>query len=149
MSRFDRAFAALVREVFPNYAFLSSYKYRVVQMNPGDNRVHLQSVRKDLGLPDVLPISIMPGIPGAKSALTEEAIVLVSFIEGDPTQPIVTHFSAPGEVGFVPVSLAINATASITLGEEPTFPVARVGDTVQAGPFVGVVTSGSAKVRSE
>lgn len=75
--------------------------------------------------------------------------MLVSFVEGDPTQPIITHFSAPGEIGFVPVSLALNASTSITLGEEPSFPVARVGDTVQLGPFVGVVTSGSAKVRSE
>ena len=146
--RFGRAFATLVREVFPNYSFLSIYRYRVVRMNSGDNRVCLQPVAASLGLPDLLPVSIMPGVPGAKPELAEGSTVLVSFIEGDPKQPIVTHFASPDSGDFLPVSVALNASASVLLGDSPGLPVARQTDTIQAGPFMGAITSGSSKVRA-
>ena len=146
--RFGRAFATLVREVFPNYSFLSIYRYRVVRMNSGDNRVCLQPVAASLGLPDLLPVSIMPGVPGAKPELAEGSTVLVSFIEGDPKQPIVTHFASPDSGDFLPVSIALNASASVLIGDSPGMPVARMTDTVQVGPFVGAISSGSLKVRS-
>lgn len=98
------------------------YRYRVVTMAV-DGRVSLQSVRKSAGLPDIEPISQWPGIPGAHAVLTPGAEVLVAFIDGDRTQPVITHYAGKGGVGFVPVSL--------TLGGDTGLPAARQNDTVE------------------
>lgn len=97
------------------------YRYRVVQM--ASERVNLQSVRKAAGLPDVLPVSMWPGIAGAHAELTPGAEVLVEFLEGDRTLPIVVAFAGKGGPGFVPVSL--------TLGGESGSGAARIGDNVE------------------
>lgn len=104
------------------------YRYRVVAMR-GDGRVDLQAVRKAAGLPDVQPLSVWPGVAGADAELSAGAEVLVEFIEGDPTQPIVTHFAGVDGKGFLPVSLAFCGGVQA---------VARQGDLVQSG---GVGTS--------
>jgi len=176
MTRFIASIQKIVRETFPNYQFLAKYRYRVVKMS-GD-RVDLQAVSKDAGLPDTLPVSIWPGVAGASANLTPGAIVLVEFIEGDCTMPIVTHFEAEGGAGFRPVHCFLDASERVFLGtsatnEDGVWPVARVGDAVEclmppvvpvsgtlsgapfAGvltivdPIVGLITSGSAKVNSK
>jgi hypothetical protein len=101
---------------------LGKYRYRVVSMAP-DGRVNLQAVRKDAGLPDVLPISQWPGVPGVHALLTPGGEVLVEFIEGDRSQPIVTHYAGLGGAGFVP--------SSLVLGGETGAPAARQGDAVE------------------
>jgi hypothetical protein len=137
-----------------------TYRYRLVRMSV--DRVELQIVRKAAGLPDMLPLSMWPGVAGVHAVLTPGAEVLVEFIEGDRTMPIVTHFAGKDGVGFVPVHL--------TLGGETGAPAARQGDAVEvllppavfngtiggapaAGvltfPLVktlGVITAGSSKV---
>lgn len=139
---------------------LGKYRYRVVRM--ASERVELQAVRKDAGLPDVLPLSMWPGVAGVHAELAPGAEVLVEFIEGDRAQPIVTHFAGKDGVGFVPVSL--------TLGGADGAPCARQGDTVDVllppaifsgvigivpatgvltfpmAKTLGVITSGSGKV---
>lgn len=80
------------------------YRYRVVSM-ADDGRVNLQAVRKSGGLPDLLTISMWPGVAGAHAELASSAEVLVEFIEGDRTLPIVTHFAGKDGVGFVPTRL--------------------------------------------
>lgn len=97
------------------------YRYRVVRM--AGARVELQAVRKAAGLPDLLPLSLWPGVPGAAPELTPGAEVLVSFVEGDRTQPIVTGFVGSDGPGFVPVRL--------TLGGDAGAPAARQGDVVE------------------
>jgi hypothetical protein len=91
-------------------------KYRVTQMSA--DRVELQVVRRDAGLPDILPISMWPGLAGAHAALTPGAEVLVEFIDGEPTDPVITHFAGKGGAGFVPVSLAISVSSLLKLGDE-------------------------------
>lgn len=137
------------------------YRYRVVRM--AVDRVELQAVRRAVGLPDVLPVSMWPGIPGAYAQLTPGAEVLVEFVEGDRTMPIVTHFGGKGAPGFAPVSL--------TLGGESGSPAARQGDVVEVqlppatfsgtvggspasglltftpAKALGVITGGSSKVK--
>jgi hypothetical protein len=98
------------------------YRYRVVRMVA--DRVELQAVRRGAGLPDVLPVSMWPGVAGAHAELAPGAEVLVEFVEGDRTQPIITHFAGKGGPGFVPVSLALCG------GKQA---VARQGDLVQSG----------------
>lgn len=138
-----------------------AYRYRVVKM--AGQRVELQAVRKAAGLPDVLPVSLWPGIPGMHATLTPGAIVLVEFVEGDRTLPIVTHFAGADSEGFVPVELVLGGTAGS--------PAARQGDAVEVllppmvfsgtiggvpasgvvtSPLVktlGVITAGSSKVK--
>lgn len=137
------------------------YRYRVVRMVA--ERVELQAVRRLAGLPDLLPVSMWPGLAGAHAELAPSAEVLVTFVEGDRAQPIVTHFAPKDGTGFVPVRL--------TLGGEDGPPAARQGDGVEvllppamfAGTIggspasgvltfttsktLGVITAGSGKVR--
>jgi hypothetical protein len=49
--------------------------------------------------------------------------VLVTFIDGDRGQPIVTHFAGVDGAGFVPVAIVI--------GGDPGAPAARQGDAVE------------------
>lgn len=118
------------------------WRYRVYAM-AGD-RFECQAVSKHAGLPDILPISMMPGMPGSWADLRPGSTVIVQFVEGDPTLPIVTHYAQKGTDGYVPMSLEIDADSiKIAMG---TMGVARVGDSVQAGPYTGTITSGSTKV---
>lgn len=153
-------FRSIVERVTDGKLF-GKYRYRVVRMN-GD-RVEAQAVRKAAGLPDLLPVSMWPGVAGVHAVLTPGAEVLVEFIEGDRTQPIVTHFAGKDGAGFVPTSL--------TLGGPNGSPAARQGDNVEvllppaifSGSIggtpatgvltfpmtktLGVITAGSSKVK--
>jgi hypothetical protein len=142
------------------------FRYRVLRM-AGD-RVELQAVRNSAGLPDVLPVSMWPGVAGVHAVLVPGSECLVEFIEGDRALPIVTHFAGKDGVGFEP--------AELVLGGAVGSPVARQGDAIEgllppavftgtitlpSGPspatgvltfvtqkFLGVITAGSAKVKS-
>jgi hypothetical protein len=99
------------------------WRYRVVRMAV-DGRVELQAVRRAAGLPDVAPVSMWPGVAGAHAELTPGAEVVVEFVEGDRTQPVITHFAGKDGVGFVPASLAFCGS---------TQAAARQGDLTQSG----------------
>ena len=96
------------------------YRYRVLRLSV--DRVELQAVRKGAGLPDLLPVSMWPGVAGAHATLALGAEVLVQFVEGDRTMPIVTGFAGRGGQGHVPTLLEICT---------PGLPAARQGDAVQ------------------
>lgn len=133
------------------------YRYRVVRMT--GERVELQAVRQRAGLPDILPVTMWPGVAGAWADLTQGSEVLVEFMEGLRSGPIVTGFAPKGGSGFVPQRLTLGAT-----GSAPN--AAREGDsvrvTIPAGSFLvsadngvanaapvevdGEITSGSEKV---
>lgn len=90
-------------------AIYGKYRYRVVKMATG--RVELQAVSAASGLPDVIPVSIVPGVAGAKMDLAPSSIVLVEFVEGDPTKPIVTAFEDQ-----TPTGLSFSVAATLRLG---------------------------------
>ncbi len=144
-TRLLRSLRALVRKFVndapPCHDFMAKYRYRVVRMVA--NRAELQAVRKRARLPDTLPVSIHPGMAGLSAVLTPGALVLVEFIEGDPTQPIVTHFATQDEAGFLPVALTLDATEEVRIGAQAaavslgsgSAHVVRYGDTVSiSGP---------------
>lgn len=154
--RLGSLFRALVQRVTDGQLF-GVWRYRVIRMSV--DRAELQSVRRAAGLPDILPISMWPGVAGAHAELAPGAEVLVTFVEGDRAQPIIVGFVGKGGPGFVP--------ARLTLGAEGSAPnAAREGDTVRvtipAGSFLvaasggvlngdpidvdGTITSGSNKV---
>lgn len=109
------------------------FRFRVFSMD-GD-RVRLQAVARAPGLPDVLPVAIAPGMAGMKAQLTPGAVVLVDFVEGDPSMPIVTHFSRPDDPGFLPASVDIDATTVVNLGGGYSRAI-RVGDKLQISGLV-------------
>jgi hypothetical protein len=145
--KLEALFRALVERVSDGKLH-GAYRYRVVGM--AQKRVQLQAVRKGAGLPDIKPISMWPGVAGAHAELAPGAEVLVQFLEGDRTMPIITHFAGADGKGFVPTSL--------TLGGESGAEVTRKGDAVEVllppmvvngtmvvsgtpTPFTGVLTS--------
>lgn len=115
------ALGAVVRQ-FVDERLTGHFRYRVINM-AGD-RVNVQCVRKLSGVPDLLAISMWPGVAGAHSILSPGAEVLVEFIEGDRTQPMITHFAGKDGVGHVPVTLELCGNA---------FSAARMGDLVESG----------------
>lgn len=135
--RIDRALRSIVAR-YTDARIYGPRKYRVIRMASG--RVELQVVRRSAGLPDILPITMWPGVAGAYAELQPGAEVLVEFIDGLPTEPIITHFAGKDGAGFVPVRLTLGAT-----GSAPN--AAREGDTVRvtipAGTFIVSVAGGS------
>jgi hypothetical protein len=110
-------------------ALYGKYRYRVIKMR-ADGRVELQAVRKAAGMPDVQPLSQWPGVAGAHAELAPGTEVLVEFIEGDRSQPIITGYTGKGGPAFSPVELAFC---------ESTLRAARQGDLVQSGGVGTVV----------
>lgn len=101
--------------------------YRVSRMNA--ERVELQLVNRRTGLPDLLPVSMWPGVAGVHATLTPGAEVLVEFIDGDRTRPIVTHFAGKDGVGWSPVELVLDGT-TVKVGAEAASPIALKSDLV-------------------
>ena len=90
------------------------YRYRVYRMS-GD-RVELQAVSQSAGLPDIIPVAMGPGVAGAHAALTPGSIVLVEFIEGDRSLPLITAFASRGEGGHAPQELDLSVATTLRLG---------------------------------
>lgn len=142
-NRLYDALSSIVRQVL-NERLWGLYRYRVYKMNV--RRVNLQVVASAPGLPDVLPASMCNGVAGAWSKLPPGTVVLVEFIEGDVTQPRVTHFAARDEGAFVPIETLLDATDKLMLGPSSALvevgpaggPAAhRVGDHGTAGTLTG------------
>ena len=111
--RIAQAMRAIARRALDGTLF-GRYRYRVVQMS-GD-RVELQAVRAGAGLPDILPITQQPGIAGSFAKLVGGAVVLVEFIEGDRTMPVITGFAPKGEPGHAPDELTFDVVTQLRLG---------------------------------
>lgn len=91
-------------------------RYRVVQMS--GERVELQAVDRSVGLPDLKPLSMWPGMAGLHAQLTPGAHVLVQFVDGSPAQPIVTHFVGKDGAGWAPAELVLDASSVIKVGAQ-------------------------------
>jgi hypothetical protein len=98
-------------------------RYRVVD-RVGD-RVDLQIVKKGTGAPDALSVPLWPGIAGAHIISAKGAEVIVQFVDGDRSDPIVTGFAGRGSNGAIPKRLVLGATS----GEGQD--AARKGDVIE------------------
>jgi hypothetical protein len=126
--RLERAIRAIVTRCVDGL-IVGPRRYRVVRMS-GD-RVELQAVRRAAGLPDILPISMWAGVAGVHAELAASAEVLVEFIDGLPTAPIITHFAGKDGTGWTPTSVTLSASgasASIKLGANATKKLAYADD---------------------
>lgn len=120
------------------------YRYRCMRMAAG-GRVELQAVRKLAGLPDVLPVSQLPGAPGIAAELAPGAEVFVQFLEGDRTQPVVTHYAGPDGVGFAPESMVVGGKVGPDAARrgdavEVLLAPAVFSGTISGAPATGVLT---------
>ena len=103
------------------------WRYRVISMSGA--RANLQAVRQTPGLPDLLPVTLIPGVAGFSQVLKPSVEVLVEFEEGDKTRPIIVGYTN-GDV-FV----------SLTIGDPSTaLPAARQSDTVKVLMPPGILT---------
>ncbi len=102
------------------------YRFRVVRMS--GVRVELQAVAQIAGLPDVIPLSMKPGVAGAHAKLAGGSIVIVEFIEGLRTMPIVSAFAGKGEEGDAPDELDFSVTTTLRLGSDGASEGVTLGD---------------------
>lgn len=167
MSRLLDDLRAVVLACLPTSPFWVPRRFRVIEM-ASDNRVKLQAVVKALGLPNVLPVSMSPGMAGVWAKLTPGVLVIVQFVDGDPSMPLITHFEGPDGAGFLPVEATIDAVSVVAIGPtastvelgsgadvvaDPTGRFVRWGDSVVfPGPGIAVLAAApgtaTAKVES-
>lgn len=137
-NRLDDAQRRIFEAMFPSMRYAGKYEFRVVTQE--GERVNLQPVRTATGLSDLRLVPIRPGMAGLKAKVTPGSLVLVEFVDMDPSRPVVTNHDAADSPGWMPLEL--------DLGGPGALGVARIGDTVQAGPYAGVITAGSARVKA-
>jgi hypothetical protein len=136
--------------------YLARYPVRVVAQ---DVAGRVDVVPDDPRIPGMSGLPLYTGIPGVtidlRDALTGEipgeVRALVGFTGGDPTRP----FAEVWGIGIAS-QIVLRTTSKVTLeakelrlGSTALRGVARLGDTVQAGPYAGVITSASTTVTAQ
>jgi hypothetical protein len=82
------------------------------------DRVEVQAVHTNDGVPDILPASVWGGISGYKAKLTPSSRVLVGFLAGDARFPYVAAYEPPEADGWRPIELDLDATATVSVGAQ-------------------------------
>lgn len=137
----DRRLDALydiISSLFPELLYAGAFEFRVVAQH-GD-RLDLQPARTGPGFTDLSNVPIRPGMAGLRSNVQLGELVLVQFIDRDPSRPCVTSHAQPDDPGWMPLTLELGGPGALG--------VARLGDAVQAGPYTGVITSASARIKA-
>jgi hypothetical protein len=98
------------------------WRYRVIRMRA--ERVELQALSRASGLPDMVSVHMAPGAAGWHAELTPGAEVLVEFVEGDRSQPVISGFAGKNGQGHVPASVTVMGGS---------LPAARQGEIVMCG----------------
>lgn len=137
-SRALNAIERIVLGLFPDLRYRGAFEYRVVTQS--GERLNLQPVRSATGMPDLQGVAVRPGMAGLKCQALLGSLVVVQFLDADPSRPVVTGFDAPDAPGWMPLMLELGGPGALG--------VARIGDSVVAGPYAGVITSGSARVKA-
>lgn len=127
----------------PHRHFRATWEYRV-DGNDG-KRLNLSPARKSTGMPTLLRVPVRAGAPGIDADYLRGTLVLVAFVDADPTRPAVVGFEDPRGSNFVPDELRL---------AEGTKGAARDGDPVEiiiltgpaAGTHAGTIKGGSSKV---
>lgn len=105
----------IVATLTAGHRYFAPWEYRVVQ-RVGE-RYDLQAVRVSSGMPDLRNVRVRPGVAGIRTHLTLGSLVLVSFVDGNPSRPVATAFDDVDAPGFVPADLYLQAGAT---GAAPT-----------------------------
>jgi hypothetical protein len=99
------ALAKIFDALDPRRRYRCSYEYRVVSQ--AGERLNLQVVRVASGLSDLARVPVRPGMAGLRATVKLGELVLVDFIEGDPSRPCVRSHDAPDAPGWEPQLLEI------------------------------------------
>ncbi len=132
------AWAELVEGLFPELRYSGCFEFRVVLQH--GERVDLQPARTGPGFGDLANVPIRPGTAGTRSDVALGELVLVQFVDRDPSRPAVTNHAAADDAGWMPMILELGGPGALG--------VVRLGDTVQAGPFAGIATGASLRVKA-
>lgn len=136
-NRVAESIGKIVAALFPSpLRYQGSYEFRVV--NQSGERLNLQPVRVSSGMPELrrVPVRLAPGI---KATWTPGSTCLVTFVDAMPNRPVVVAGPDPDEPGWMPLALEFGGPGALGL--------ARIGDPVQAGPFSGVITGASLRIK--
>jgi hypothetical protein len=136
--RFLNAQRRIFEALFPDIRYRGTFEFRVVTQT--GERLNLQPVRVSSGFGDLAAVPVRPGMAGLKAMVQLGELVLVTFADADPSRPQVIAHDAPDAPGWMPLQLELGGPGALG--------IARIGDTVQAGPYAGVITSGSARVKA-
>lgn len=122
----SRLLSALRRAVHdPEERFFGQYRYVVIAVHDAGNYIECRCASRVPGLPDMLPIRVWPGIGGARTRPVEGSTVVVSFLDGDRTQPGITSFQPLVNDLGEPQAIMLRAD-SITLDAMVSIPVEEV-----------------------
>ncbi len=176
-NRQTEALAKIVDSLDPDRKFRGTYEFRVVEQS--GELLALQPTLARADFPDLERVPIRCGIPGARFVVKPGALVLVTFINADPSRPCVTAFDPVGSETHIPVETYLNgellqleATAgdlgaktsgdmtltstnhttvadAIKLGASAALGVARLNDAILAGPYAGTITAASTTVTAQ
>lgn len=103
------ALAKIFDALDPRRRYRCPYEYRVVSQS--GERLNLQIVRTASGLSDLARVPVRPGMAGLRATVKLGELVLVDFIEGDPSRPCVRSHDAPDAPGWEPQLLEIGGKA--------------------------------------
>ncbi len=95
----------LVAALDPNRDFRGPSEYRVDVAS--GNRLHLQPLRSHM--PYLKNVPVRPGVAGCDAEIALGALVVVSFLNADPSQPFVESFEDVDGSGFQPTTLSLLA----------------------------------------
>lgn len=148
--RFKDAIRLIVAELLPERAYLAPARYTVTSASAGKFSGYPVNAARGLPPASDWPIrgSIAGGHTGTK--LKKGTIVLVAFVDGDPSAPIIVGIDDAQE----PDALALEAATKASVDAPQVIlaggvlGVARMGDAVVAGPFPGTIVSASVKVKA-
>lgn len=104
-SRRLEALAKIFDALDPRRRYRCSYEYRVVSQS--GERLNLQIVRTASGMSDLARVPVRPGMAGLRATVKLGELVLVDFIEGDPSRPCVRSHDAPDAPGWEPQLLEL------------------------------------------
>jgi hypothetical protein len=121
---------SLILAALPQLRYAGMFEYRVVSQE--GMRLNLQCTRVSTGLPDLRRVPFSPGIPGASATVTPGCVVLVAFVNSDPSRPVVigfADFESPGH----PALIITLTTASLAV----TGAIAAAGIAAPLSPPAG------------
>ena len=137
-SRLGSALGLVVDALTAELRYRGVWSYRVVAQS--GELLDLQVERASCGLPDLqrVPVRYPAGV---KATHAMGSMVLVAFVNGDPARRAVVAGDDPSSPGWAPLELDADATLVKLAGGVPVVQgVARMGDSVSAGPFTGTIT---------
>lgn len=114
-SRLPEAFRRIVEAFTATHKYYAPWEYRVVLRS--SERLDLQATRVSSGMPDLRAVRIRQGSGGVRVHPALGSLCLVSFVNGDPSRPVVTSYDDQDGAGAVATELALQAG---TPGAQPT-----------------------------